>query len=644
MFRDCDKLEASFDLIATKLQNSCYYMMFCTNITPKLMDINFKGINLANQEDTINGCFKGLFAGTNINDEYLSSILPTVNEYLDNLKNSDKESDRNDANFLIDNNVYPENTTGKRYCLPVNTLGDSCYSYMFAYCRDLATVPELPAMNLAPNCYQHMFFQSYGTPKIGPSILPAKTLKSSCYASIFGQSNVSSAPFLPATTLVNGCYGGMFYIASRYIKAVNYDLIASTVPNAAYRQMFDCESATGLVRSPKVYATSISGGYSVYVSFRGSELIKAPKLYSKQLSTTSYKWMFTNVNRLEKLTMLATDISALESTYEWARQTYSARTSHAVFIKDKNANLPLNVKGITNGIPFGWTILNYDDYISIVNLSLGKDKNINENLYVKLVCSGTSQSLSYKVVYKADDDNVDNNSNTWIETSDFITIKPTEGVYIKAELFNNIKDNYGIGTFIISGDSRCDISGNIMSLLHGENYKGKTDLSGKTYAFYNLFKNCTTISDASDLLLPTKLSDYCFYGMFDGCSELLYAPELSATELKNACYANIFKGCTKLNVVPDLLAERLVTSCYQNMFSGCSNVKYVRMEALDTTASNCLTNFLTNAGTNIFEYINYEGKTKTYEKLENTFVRHVDKKDLGDIIPNGWTERFYWRD
>ena len=40
----------------------------------------------------------------------------------------------------------------------------------------------------------------------------------------------------------------------------------------------------------------------------------------------------------------------------------------------------------------------------------------------------------------------------------------------------------GIGTFTIS--KQCNLKGNIMSMLYGDNFEGQNDLSGKTYAFY----------------------------------------------------------------------------------------------------------------------------------------------------------------
>ena len=49
----------------------------------------------------------------------------------------------------------------------------------------------------------------------------------------------------------------------------------------------------------------------------------------------------------------------------------------------------------------------------------------------------------------------------------------------------------GVGRFTIS--KSCDLIGNCNSLLFGDNAKTNLSLSGKNYAFYYLFYNCTTI-------------------------------------------------------------------------------------------------------------------------------------------------------
>ena len=79
--------------------------------------------------------------------------------------------------------------------------------------------------------------------------------------------------------------------------------------------------------------------------------------------------------------------------------------------------------------------------------------------------------------------------------------------------------NTGIGKF--SATANFNVQGNIMSLLFGDDFTNKTDLTGKDYAFYNLFYQNTNIKSAKNLILPaTTLASDCYQYMFYGCTGL----------------------------------------------------------------------------------------------------------------------------
>jgi hypothetical protein len=71
----------------------------------------------------------------------------------------------------------------------------------------------------------------------------------------------------------------------------------------------------------------------------------------------------------------------------------------------------------------------------------------------------------------------------------------------------------GIGTFKIS--KYCNLKGNCMSMLFGDDAINNYSLSGKDYAFFNLFQNCTVIKSVSSGFLPaTTLANNCYQNMF----------------------------------------------------------------------------------------------------------------------------------
>ena len=146
----------------------------------------------------------------------------------------------------------------------------------------------------------------------------------------------------------------------------------------------------------------------------------------------------------------------------------------------------------------------------------------------------------------------------------------------------------GIGTFTIS--KRCRLLGNCNSLLFGDS-AGDNSLSGKSYAFYKLFYNCTNIVSVSGNFLPsTTLGTYYYSNMFCGCTSLNNVPSLPATTLTNYCYAYMFSGCTALTAAPTLPATTLGTYCYNNMFKGCTALTAAPALPATTLASNCYSN------------------------------------------------------
>ena len=142
-----------------------------------------------------------------------------------------------------------------------------------------------------------------------------------------------------------------------------------------------------------------------------------------------------------------------------------------------------------------------------------------------------------------------------------------------------------------SCDKDCYIYGNIMSLISKDGFASATSLT-ENDVFYDMFYNNTHIYDhaSKTLKLPaTTLTQYCYYGLFYGCSNLTKAPELPATTLAFYCYAFMFSNCTHLTTAPALPATTLATSCYRSMFQGCTSLTTAPALPATTLASSCYT-------------------------------------------------------
>ena len=176
-----------------------------------------------------------------------------------------------------------------------------------------------------------------------------------------------------------------------------------------------------------------------------------------------------------------------------------------------------------------------------------------------------------------------NNGNTWTEGNS-VEVNNGDKVIWKGTM--TPQSNRGIGAF--ASTAEFDVQGNAMSLLFGDSFKGQTDLTGKNYAFCNLFKNNTKVVNAENLSLSaTILANYCYSDMFVGCTSLTTAPELPATTLINYCYAGMFGGCTSLTAAPELLATTLTSNCYQYMFYNCTSLTTAPELSATTLAQRC---------------------------------------------------------
>lgn len=235
---------------------------------------------------------------------------------------------------------------------------------------------------------------------------------------------------------------------------------------------------------------------------------------------------------------------------------------------------------------------------------------------------------------------------------DVITLtNRNDKVYFRGSRSQQGFDNYI--QFNMTG--KLSAGGNINSLLSRDEsiYKNITDYTAFETAngqtFYRLFFNQTSLYDVSALNLSTnKLSITCYGDMFFGCTSLINAPELPATDLANECYMSMFCGCTSLNQAPVLKATLLEHSCYMSMFEnctslvqapvltavfsadycyrwmfdGCAKLNYIKCLMTDTSATGCTDDWLANvASVGTFECDN-----KKYFLL-----------DSSSGIPVGWT-------
>ena len=207
-------------------------------------------------------------------------------------------------------------------------------------------------------------------------------------------------------------------------------------------------------------------------------------------------------------------------------------------------------------------------------------------LYIKALGNLT---VKFGNTYEYSKDNV-----TWTSATSSTSISAVAGerVFFRASGLT-ASSSKGIGSFTISNGD-CNVGGNIMSMVYGADFKGKTEIT-QAYQFYRLFyiSSATSTSnmriiDASGLALPaTAMTNYCYAYMFYNQQKLTSSPALPATTLATYCYLYMFYNCSSLVNAHALPATTLTESCYYNMFYGCSSLVNAPTLPATTLANNC---------------------------------------------------------
>lgn len=250
--------------------------------------------------------------------------------------------------------LYGDEFTGQETVFPT----DSRYTFYHLFKDNTSLVDAsdliLPAVTLVTECYDSLFYGC--TSLIAPPALPATTLADSCYFDIFRRcSSLKTAPVLPARELTgNYCYYGMFNGCTSLTTPP--ELPATKLTGACYQAMF--YGCTSLTTAPELPATTLA--QSCYTSmFNGcTSLTTAPVLPASTLSSQCYWQMFYNCTSLNSITCLATDISASSCLYKWTENVSQSGT----FTKDSSMNSWPEGR---SGIPSGWTVKDYTEPIII---------------------------------------------------------------------------------------------------------------------------------------------------------------------------------------------------------------------------------------------------------------------------------------
>ena len=167
------------------------------------------------------------------------------------------------------------------------------------------------------------------------------------------------------------------------------------------------------------------------------------------------------------------------------------------------------------------------------------------------------------IFYSLDD------GGTWTEFVDPIQIDNAQTKIIFKGNNADMQGERGIGTFTSDDNLKFNVSGNIMSLMFGDNFVGQLDIP-VAHAFRSLFFSCMGLVDAGNLSLPaTGLTENCYSMLFMEAINLVKPPKLPAMVMADECYSHLFDNCWSLETAPKFPATTLASNCYYSTFANC---------------------------------------------------------------------------
>ena len=513
MFYGCSSLTSTPTLPATTLSYRCYYRMFygCTSLTstPTL------------SATTIDeGCYMEMFATcTSLTS---TSTLPATT--------MEQECYSNMFSGCTSLTTAP--------ALPATTLAKRCYDYMFSGCTSLTTAPALSATTLAESCYAYMF--SGCTSLVTAPALPATTLDKSCYREMFRDcTSLVTAPVLPATTLTQNCYSYMFYgctsLNSITMLATNISA-SGCLTNWVYNV-----AATGTFTKTTSMTTLPTGNNGIPTGWTVVNLHDYPNEYltiESQANNNTISWKSSNASYTQNI-QYSTDLT------NWTTVT---STSAGATLATLNNGDKLYLKGSL----VGHNSANYYEYFT----SSGNFKvygNIMSLTNGDNFASATSLTQNYQLASLF-------RSSKVTDITNLIMPATTLKKYCYQNMFNGCKQLTTAATKLPA-------------------------TSVDYYSYANMFQGCTSLV-TPPVLCGITLGGYAYQSMFNGCTSLTTLPRLAdgTTITSWAPYRQMFSGCTGITDARyDVNGDRLLPthltvssggSAFERMFESCTNLQY----------------------------------------------------------------------
>lgn len=420
---------------------------------------------------------------------------------------------------------------------------EKCFYKLFSVlCDSLVVAPDLPATNLAPNCYESMFAGCKSLKE--PPKLPAISLAKQCYGSMFAEcESLETAPELPATELAANCYRKMFSGCKALINAPEC-LPALSLADSCYINMF--ENCSSLKRAPKLFATNLANYCYANMFRRCNSLTTAPELPAANLASHCYERMFWECKSLT----IAPELPAATL----APNCYNSMFYGCEALLDGPKSLP--ALSLADSCYYEMFCL-CDALTTAPELPA---TNLASHCYKRMFWKCKSLTIAPELPATT--------LAKWCYS----------GMFYRCE---SMVTAPRLPAAALAEDCYSGMFNGCESLATAPELPATT-LAKNCYS--GMFISCNSLTTAPEL--PVKNLAYgCYSSMFADCESLKIAPELPAVVLKENCYKSMFSSCNSLTSSPVLPALTLLNGCYYDMFQNCKNLH--RVTALFSGCYNC---------------------------------------------------------
>lgn len=436
--------------------------------------------------------------------------------------------------------------------IKLDTASTYQFIQMFRTCLTLEDTPDISQIqNYTTGCFQQMFYECSSLKEIAWKLDKGAIPNLACYQMFYYCNLLAKVPtdMLPATTLGTQCYQSMFQACVYLHTAPN--LPATTVPAQAYRNMF--QDTYNLLNLPTISATSL-GDYACYQMFYNSAC---------QVSATQ-QGEFTNALTL-KVTTVGTD--SLTNMFQRSRGTFTGtpsgtqtlyykKTSYVMFKSNSGATVTFKQNTVVaKKLQTSTDNITYTDYTAgtavtgtqvwvrgIGNTVVSYNNNTIYNFIVTSNATNTDGSVKRDII-------VYGNVNALLDYSD------------------NTNNNLSMAAYCFRGlFSSQDYITNI-------NYFCLPNETVPAYGYAWMFQ-ATGVTDVTNCSLPAEAPGTCAYkSMFYNCTSLQkmhWRMQIYAKTASDSMCSYMFQNCTVLTSITAWLFNHVRTmnaQAYIYMFS-----------------------------------------------------------------------------